>query len=175
MNSINYYNPHEGDFERELFEHDYYEYAGFLIRSLANLIDGAIMFVIMLAITIPAFMLIGIGFAPMGIAGSRNDGFSLSLLLAMGLWALLIIIVWWLYHALFESSGYMGTPGKLIFGLTVTDDDYEQISFARATLRYFLMGLTNTILSMGSIAILFTVKKQGLYDILAGTVVVKKL
>ena len=72
-------------------------------------------------------------------------------------------------------EGEMGTPGKLIFGLTVTDDDYEQISFARATLRYFLMGLTNTILSMGSIAILFTVKKQGLYDILAGTVVVKKL
>jgi len=175
MNSINYYNPHEGDFERELFERDYYEYASFTIRSLASLIDGVIMFVIMLAITIPVFMIMGIGFAPMGMGGNRNDGFSLSLLLAIVLWAFLIIIVWWLYYALFESSRYMGTPGKLIFGLTVTDDDYERISFARATLRYFLMSLTNTILSLGSIAILFTAKKQGLYDIWTGTVVIRKL
>ena len=84
------------------------------------------------------------------------------------------ILVQWLYYALMESSPKQGTLGKMAIGLKVTDLSGNRISFGRATGRYFGRILSGLILDIGFLMIVFTAKKQGLHDIIAGTLVVKK-
>ncbi|MBT0666982.1 RDD family protein [Novosphingobium profundi] len=84
-----------------------------------------------------------------------------------------MFIAQWLYFALMESSKFQGTVGKLAIGLIVTDVAGQRISFGRATGRYFGKILSGLILCIGYIMVAFTERKQGLHDILAGTLVYK--
>jgi uncharacterized RDD family membrane protein YckC len=81
------------------------------------------------------------------------------------------ILAGWLYYALLESSSWQGTIGKKVLGLRVTDMNGNQISFGKATGRYFGMILSGMICLVGFIMVAFTEKKQGLHDIMAGTLV----
>ncbi len=80
----------------------------------------------------------------------------------------------WLYYSLMESSQYEATVGKIALGIKVTDLSGGKIDFGRATGRYFGKILSGIILGIGFLMIAFTEKKQGLHDILAKTLVVKK-
>jgi uncharacterized RDD family membrane protein YckC len=73
-----------------------------------------------------------------------------------------------------ESSARQATLGKMALGIVVTDLDGNRIGFGRATGRYFAKILSALILLIGFIMAAFTQKKQGLHDIIAGTLVVKK-
>ena len=77
----------------------------------------------------------------------------------------------WLYCALMESSSYQATLGKMIFGMKVTDLCGNRISFARATGRHFAKILSGLILCIGFIMVGLSERKQGLHDLLAGTLV----
>jgi len=77
----------------------------------------------------------------------------------------------WLYEAFMLSSPYQATLGKMIFGMKVTDLNGNRISFARATGRHFAKWLSTLILWIGFIMVGFTDRKQGLHDMLAGTLV----
>ena len=77
----------------------------------------------------------------------------------------------WLYEALMESSSYQATLGKMIFGMKVTDLYGNRISFARAMGRHFAKFLSGMILCIGFIMVGLTERKQGLHDLLAGTLV----
>ena len=77
----------------------------------------------------------------------------------------------WLYEAFMESSSYQATLGKMIFGMKVTDLNGNRISFERATGRHFAKWLSTMILGIGYIMVGFTERKQGLHDLLAGTLV----
>jgi len=77
------------------------------------------------------------------------------------------------YFVGFESSSWQATPGKKALGLIVTDTEGRRISPARAAGRYFAKILSGMILLIGYIMIAFTERKQGLHDMLAGTLVVK--
>jgi uncharacterized RDD family membrane protein YckC len=77
------------------------------------------------------------------------------------------------YFVGFESSSYQATPGKMALGLIVTDLDGRRISPARAIGRYFAKALSGLVLLVGYIMVAFTERKQGLHDILAGTLVIK--
>jgi len=59
----------------------------------------------------------------------------------------------------------------MIFGMKVTDLNGNRISFARATGRHFAKWLSTLILWIGFIMVGFTDRKQGLHDMLAGTLV----
>ena len=87
--------------------------------------------------------------------------------------ALLIIIVWWLYYALFESSRWQATPGKMVVGARVSDLAGMRISFLRATGRTFGKILSAIILGVGFIMVAFNPRKQALHDVMAGTLVIK--
>ena len=63
--------------------------------------------------------------------------------------------------------------GKKVLGLRVTDLNGSRISFAKATGRHFGKILSGLILGIGFIMIAFTEQKQGLHDMLAGTLVLK--
>jgi uncharacterized RDD family membrane protein YckC len=61
-----------------------------------------------------------------------------------------------------------------VFGLIVTDNEGNRLSFGRATGRWLAKILSVLILWIGLIMIGFTERKQGLHDMIAGTLVVYK-
>jgi len=63
------------------------------------------------------------------------------------------------------------TIGKMICGLKVTDMEGRRISMGRAISRNMLMELSTLTLGFGFLMVGFTAQKQGLHDIIAGTLV----
>jgi uncharacterized RDD family membrane protein YckC len=83
------------------------------------------------------------------------------------------LICWWLYFALFESSGWHATPGKRIRGIEVTDINGVHLRFGRATLRFAGRLLSTAPLFLGFLLAAFTQNKQTLHDLIASTLVIK--
>lgn len=80
----------------------------------------------------------------------------------------------WLYFALQESSEYQCTLGKRVLKIYVTDMQGRRISFGQATGRHFGKIVSTLILGIGYMMAGFTEKKQGLHDIMAGTLVKRR-
>lgn len=143
------------------------QYAGFWRRFLASFLDGLVggaVFIVLMLI----LMLASGGFTSLG----RGDQG-----IATGVMAMLYVFIFfgsWLYPALMQSSKLQATVGMLALGLRVTDLEGRRISFGRATGRFFASWLSDIILCIGYIMIAFTAKKQGLHDIIAGTLVLSK-
>ena len=133
-------------------------YGGFWIRVAAYLIDCIVITVPTLAIVFGVFTLSG---------GDNMDNTESGIYPYLQLISIIAVA---LYFALFESSDYMATPGKMVVGLVVTDIYGHQISLGRAFGRYFAK-LLSMILYIGYIMVAFTEKKRGLHDFIAGTVV----
>lgn len=84
------------------------------------------------------------------------------------------VIGWWLYFALMESSEEGATIGKQVMGLRVVDmDDGGRIDFATASVRYWSKLVSGGLLLVGCIMAAFTARRQGLHDIIAGTLVLE--
>jgi uncharacterized RDD family membrane protein YckC len=83
-------------------------------------------------------------------------------------------IINWLYSALMDSSAKQGTLGKMVCGLRITDLEGNRISFGKATGRFFAKSFLSGIFLIGFIMAAFTERKQGLHDMIAGTLVVTK-
>jgi uncharacterized RDD family membrane protein YckC len=84
------------------------------------------------------------------------------------------VVIYWLYYAVQESSGWMGTIGKRLMGLAVQGVDGRQLSFSRASLRWAGRWVSKLVLGLGYVLAAFTDKRQALHDLLAGTVVVQR-
>jgi uncharacterized RDD family membrane protein YckC len=131
-------------------------YAGFWRRVAAWILDILVLGIV----TVPLNLAFGDG------AGSDSMAYSpeaQSISTALG----------WLYFALMESSTKQATLGKMALGIMVTDLEGRRIGFGKATGRYFAKILSALILLIGFLMVAFTARKQGLHDILAGTLVVK--
>lgn len=133
------------------------QYGGFWIRVVAYLIDAIILFVVSLPIALV------LGEPIVDTSGTR--GYRVTDMLG------LIIAV--AFFAGFESSTYQATPGKMAFGLIVTDANGGRITPGRAIGRYFAKFLSALILLIGFIMVAFTDRKQGLHDLVASTFVMK--
>ena len=139
-------------------------YGGFWIRVVAAIIDAIILRVVVAPI--------GMIFGGLGMAGMMSGIPHAGLhILGGGITIILLIFGSWLYEALMESSSYQATLGKMIFGMKVTDLNGNRISFERATGRHFAKWLSAMLLGIGYIMVGFTERKQGLHDLLAGTLV----
>jgi uncharacterized RDD family membrane protein YckC len=66
-----------------------------------------------------------------------------------------------------------GTPGKLILGLRIVNEEGKFIGMPNAFLRYIGKILSGAILGIGYLMIVWDEKKQSLHDRLAKTYVVK--
>ena len=84
------------------------------------------------------------------------------------------ILIQWLYFTVSESSSWQATLGKKMFGLKVTDMAGNKIGFGKANARYWSKIISAIILLVGFLMVAFTKQKQGLHDIIAGTLVIKK-
>lgn len=131
-------------------------YAGFWIRAGAYLIDAILLGIVG---AILGAVLLG------GMADPAGDGSMLINLIS--------IVIGVAYFAGMESSSHQATLGKKAFGLVVTDDAGNRISLGRAIGRYFAKILSALVLLIGFIMVAFTDRKQGLHDMLAGTLVFK--
>ena len=140
-------------------------YAGFWKRFAAAVIDWIILF-ILVTILQPVIMSEHV----LLLLGGDADAF-----LQLAIWLnIAAALTYWIYFAAFESSSKQATPGKMAFGIKVTDLNEKRIGFGKATGRYFGKILSVVILFIGCIMIAFTEKKQGLHDKMAGCLVVNK-
>lgn len=145
-------------------------YAGFWIRFVAVMIDGFILLFLRMGVGVVIRLAAGAppwpvwhrtnwmdaGFDGLGCA-QETVGF----------------VLWWLYHALFESSASQATLGKQALGLKVTDLYGRRISFGRASGRTFAKILSTVTLLIGFVMAAFTLRKQALHDFVAETVVLR--
>jgi uncharacterized RDD family membrane protein YckC len=131
---------------------------------LAALIDA----VIVRVVAVP----VGLIFGGLGMAGMMTGLPHAGLgILGGGVTVIVVLFGGWLYEALMESSSYQATIGKMVLGMKVTDLYGNRISFGRATGRHFAKILSGMILCIGFIMVGLTERKQGLHDLLAGTLV----
>jgi len=150
-------------------------YAGFWLRLVAFIIDALVLFFVAKILFLPFAVSTAMNMRGMMAGRPANIGELLPFIHAMIRLALLRMILNWLYYALLESSAWQATLGKKALGLEVTDLDGNRISFGRATGRFFAKIISGLTLLIGYIMAGFTEKKQALHDILAGTLVIRKL
>jgi uncharacterized RDD family membrane protein YckC len=138
-------------------------HAGFWVRVLAYIIDSIIL------LLVDGAMWAMFGFSVLGLSNDQSD-----LTGGANLWLNFVsIIIGVAYFAGMESSTWQATLGKKALGLVVTDVSGNRITFMRGVGRYFAKFLSAIILFIGFIMVAFTERKQGLHDILAGTLVLK--
>jgi uncharacterized RDD family membrane protein YckC len=136
-------------------------YGGFWVRVLAYVIDAMIL-------QVASTVLVAIGVGSMFAVGTQDDA-----LIGGGLITVygLMFALNWLYYAVLESSAWQGTLGKQALKLVVADEAGRRIGFGRATGRYFAKFISTFILLIGFFMVGWTRRKQGLHDLIAGTVV----
>lgn len=78
------------------------------------------------------------------------------------------------YHTWFEANRNMGSPGKMVMGIVVTNTEGNNLNYAKAFMRNACKLFSNMIAFCGYLFALFTSKKQTLHDLIAGTVVIEK-
>lgn len=78
------------------------------------------------------------------------------------------------YFIVCEASTLQATPGKIACRMRVTDLYGNRITLLRAAGRYFGKYLSALILGFGFLMVMWTQRKQGLHDILAGTCVIRR-
>ncbi|MGP1666951.1 MAG: RDD family protein, partial [Rhodanobacter sp.] len=84
---------------------------------------------------------------------------------------MITFVLAWLYFAFCESSAWQATVGKLALGIRVTDLHGERITLPRALARYPAKILCVLTMLIGFLMVAFTQRKQGLHDLIAGTLV----
>ncbi len=153
-------------------------YAGFWLRFVAYLIDTIVLMVIL-------GILIGVGVLLVGFAyikaatqnmNPEDPAFTSMIMGWVLLFSLALLVPMWIYFAGMESSSHQGTLGKMALGLIVTDLNDQRISFGRATGRFFSKAIiTGNTFLIGYIMAGFTEKKQALHDMIASTLVLRKI
>lgn len=155
----------QNPYTTKTYNDDYtkYEYAGFWIRVVANIVDNLLIFIVV--------FLVGMILGVLGIFNPQNFNSSAN----FTLWELLInlsiavfVIVCWIKYA--------GTPAKRLFGLKVLNATTgERLSVGQAIIRYLGYILAAVFLLLGFIWVAFDKRKQGWHDKLANSVVVKEI
>ena len=138
------------------------EYAGFWKRLLAFVVDLGVTTLIFFALAVILPILLG---PRLGIPSG-------GVILASGVATWLVVT--WLYWAIMESSYRQSTVGKDLVGIAVTDGKGNRISFGKATLRYFGKIASVPPALAGFLMIGLTARKQGLHDLISGSLVVIK-
>jgi uncharacterized RDD family membrane protein YckC len=161
-------------------------YAGFGHRLVAYMIDGIITGIIYTAVLTPILTVLGLQIASdVQDASSMNTmteeeatsaivGLAGSIIGMVMMAVIAVYAIQILYYSIMESSRYQASLGKMAMGIKVVDLDGNRISFRTALLRAIGKILSQSIMWIGFIMAAFTDRKQGLHDIIAGTLVVKK-
>jgi uncharacterized RDD family membrane protein YckC len=151
---------------------DQTKYAGFWIRLCAGILDiffvSCLMFVYYLAC-----LVLG-GFLTMILLFSLHMDSVAILLIPCSILAFAFgCIVSIIYEPLMLSSKYQATLGMMVINLKIVDTNLRPIGFLRAFLRLLAQIISQIIFYIGYLMIAFTEKKQGLHDMMVGTLVIR--
>lgn len=146
-----------------------HEYAGYWRRYGAYLLDLVLIYIgFFIVLFGTLFVNLGTTASSRGTSGTSGTG----LLTCLCFPAYFILVI--LYFAIFESSAAQGSLGKMAVGMKVVDMEGNRISFGKSLVRQLAKILSILILGIGFFICGFTEKRQGLHDIIAGTLVVMK-
>jgi len=153
-------------------------YAGFWIRVVAYLIDAIVLYFPNMVID----RVLGGAAAQATMERTLSNSVgNIQLMLGAyqqyyaSMWPAMLVgaLVAWLYFAVCESSRWQATIGKLALGIRVTDLQGRRISFPRALGRYGAKLISFLILFIGVLMVAWMPRKQGLHDLMAGTLVLR--
>src|SRR4030043_13601 len=149
-----------------------YKFAGFWRRLVAYLIDNTIiciLFFVLFLIAVMAFFIGGASGEESGWIADLADPTKISsAVIFIRLFFLVLTIGYFTYF-----HGTTGrTPGKMLLGLQVINDDGTPLSFGTAFLRAVGYLVSGAILNLGFIWAAFDKRKQSWHDKIAGTVVI---
>jgi len=139
------------------------EYAGFWRRAAAYVMDTALLVFCMVQMQSYFWNSMAGSSAQLG-----QDTMLQLVSIATSAWS---IVIGWGYFAGMECSPLQATLGKLAVGLYVTDLDRNRLSIGRATGRYLGKIVSGIILGIGFFMAGWNENKQGLHDMIAGTLV----
>ena len=159
-------------------------HAGFFRRALAFMLD-------MLILMVPTAVVGGLfpAVSPAEVPPDASFQEVLALLQPNPSFLVAATLVAWAYKALFEASAAQATPGKRALKIKVTDLDGQRISIATATIRTWPLWLAPLAAAVGAhlveavfslvamasyLAVAVTARKQGLHDLVAGCLVVRR-
>jgi uncharacterized RDD family membrane protein YckC len=155
-----------------------FTYAGFWLRVVASLIDGVIMSIALCVLLVPLFLLSGFEAHIDEMVqrhGQPDPAIIVGLIGVIFVFAVVSVLIQWLYHAYLESGEKQATWGKQALGLYVTDLMGHPITFGRASGRFFAKMVTGMIpLGIGYIMAGFTERKQALHDMIASCLVLRR-
>jgi uncharacterized RDD family membrane protein YckC len=142
---------------------------GFWIRLVAYLIDELIL-------SIPFGVVLIVFYVVFIDPADGEQGSALAVAVEIAGLVVLLVVIAWLYEALLTSSTRGATLGKRAFGLRIVRTDGAQLSFGRATGRFFLKAIVTPAvpLGIGYLMAAFTARKRALHDMMADTLVVKR-
>ena len=130
-------------------------YAGFWVRVVSSFID---FFLLSLPVMLVMSLLLGADWVV-------QDEHTFSDFVYQVIVAVITVYLW------VNWSGY--TPGKKIMGIkVVTVDNYAEVGYGKAILRYFGYFVSVITLGLGFIIVAFRQDKRGLHDLIAGTYVI---
>lgn len=142
--------------------HRQFEYAGFLRRSMAFIIDGTLFSLISSALALSLF---GIEYLRLSQQESLVSLLDWRLLVFDHVIPALLVISFWIV--------WMATPGKLLLDCRIVDADSKCKPLARQLIIRYLAYLVSAIpLGLGFIWILFDKHNQGWHDKLSKTLVI---
>jgi uncharacterized RDD family membrane protein YckC len=145
--------------------------AGFWIRALAMLIDGAVLAPIQFGLAILIGYLVGVSYSKSGVELTIGDVESMKLVAGSLVW-LGGVVASFLYVGLMNGARGQ-TLGKMATGIKIIRMDGRDISYGTAFLRYFMQILLGS-LSLGIMYIFLAAQpqKRGWYEMAADTRVV---
>ncbi len=149
-----------------------YKFVGFWRRLVAYLIDntiiGIIFFVLFLIAIIAYFAGATSGEESEWIAALTDPTKISSLMIYT--WLLLLVLTIGYFTYFHGATGR--TPGKMLLGLQVINQDGSPLNFGIAFLRSVSYLVSSVIFNLGFIWVAFDKRKQGWHDKIAGTVVI---
>jgi len=146
------------------------EWAGYGERLVAYIIDGLVLAVIFVVLSI--VLIAGI-VDSVDFSDPANPEFGGAAIGAVVLWTLALFIVSILYFPFFWAQGGQ-TPGMRAFGIRVVRDrDGARIGWGSALLRLLGYWVSGVVFYIGYVWMFFDSRRRGWHDLIAGTVVVK--
>ena len=143
-------------------------YAGFWRRLGAMLVDSILLSIGAGLVLLALQSVIHVAGRASGASAERAE------LAAMLVPTLVILPLYLVYFAAFESSGSGATPGKRALGIAVTDVQGGRLGFGQALARNAAKLVSAFTFYIGFLMAAFTARKQALHDMMTGCLVVRR-
>ncbi len=156
-------------------------YAGFWLRLAAYILDYFIIQILQSIVILPLLTLMGFDLLKnseeidLEWLSQAEPAVALNVMINnIGELMILGLVITLLYYAFMESSKYKATIGKMVLRLEVTDLNGIPLNLGLALIRNFSKLFSTLFFLIGYLLIGLTPKKQGLHDMMANTLVLRK-